>query len=189
MKGGGRLTDGLCGYGEYLAGNREEFGETVTAYNKRLIYYIGGIVRDLALAEDLAADTFVKLLMKKPVFTSEEQLCSWLYKVARNLAFDALKHSHGGTSPLEEAEETEDGKELLSAVLDSEEKEQLHKGLSQLSPDYRDVLLLFYFEGFSYAEIGKVMKKSEKQVKNLAYRARQSLKEKLEGMGFVYEER
>ena len=57
-----------------------------------------------------------------------------------------------------------------------------------LPKDYKTVLYLIYFEDMSYNEIEKIMKKNNKQIKNLAYRARLSLKEILRREGFNYEE-
>ena len=54
--------------------------------------------------------------------------------------------------------------------------------------DYRQVLWLAFFEGFTNKEISVVMKKNERQIRNLLYRAKQSLKSELEKEGFVYEE-
>ena len=55
-------------------------------------------------------------------------------------------------------------------------------------PEYRNVLWLVYFEKFSNKETAIVLKKSERQIKNLLYRAKKSLKSKLEKEGFEYEE-
>ena len=53
---------------------------------------------------------------------------------------------------------------------------------------YKNILWLVFFEGFSNREAAIILKKSERQIKNLLYRAKQSLKQKLEKEGFVYEE-
>ena len=60
--------------------------------------------------------------------------------------------------------------------------------MAELSADYQTVLWLVFFEGFSNTEAATVLKKSDRQIKNLLYRAKQSLKSKLEKEGFVYEE-
>lgn len=64
----------------------------------------------------------------------------------------------------------------------------LHKGLSHLTADYKAVLWLVFFEGFSNREITVILGKNDRQVKNLLYRAKQSLKSVLEKEGFCYEE-
>lgn len=182
------MTNGLDGYRAWLSGSRDALESTVGAYNKRLIFYIFGMLGDTSSAEDTAADTFLRLLVKKPKFDSEEQLCTWLYKVARNLALDRLRKKKSGDLPLESAEEREDREALLGEVLDSERKTQLYSALSELNDEYRSVLTLLYFEELSYTDVARVLSKNEKQVKNLAFRARAALKEKLERMGFTYEE-
>ncbi len=59
--------------------------------------------------------------------------------------------------------------------------------MSRLAADYRNILWLIYFEGFSNREAGMILKKSDRQIKNLLYRAKQSLKTILEREGFHYE--
>ena len=179
------MQTGLDGYKGWLDGDREAFAQTVAAYNKKLIYYIGSMVKDFPDAEDIASEVFLRLLLKKPSIGSEEQLGAWLYKTARNLAIDLQRKSRFSSDG--ELPETADEEELIEAVVKNENKKQLHAALSRLNPDYREVLILLYFGELSYAQAAKVMKKNEAQIRNLAFRARQSLKEQLERMGFTYE--
>jgi RNA polymerase sigma-70 factor (ECF subfamily) len=58
--------------------------------------------------------------------------------------------------------------------------------LKQLNSDYRQILILLYFEQMSHEEAGKVMGKNRRQIYHLAERSRAALKEKLERMGFAY---
>ena len=178
---------GLNGYNAWLCGDREALAGTVEAYNKKLIYYIGSVLHDYVAAEDLASETFLRLLIKKPKFGEEGQLASWLYKTARNLAFDA--HRRGKYEDADaEIPESADEEELLGVVLQNERQKMLHEAMKGLKEEYREVLLLLYFSELSYEEAGRAMKKNQAQIRNLAYRAKQSLKEKLERMGFTYEE-
>lgn len=77
---------------------------------------------------------------------------------------------------------------LEQSYIKEERKIIVHKALSELIPDYRAILWLVYFEGFSSKEAATALRKSDRQIKNLLYRAKQSLKSKLEKEGFVYEE-
>jgi len=60
--------------------------------------------------------------------------------------------------------------------------------LKHLPSDYRQVLWLLYFEGFTHKETAVIMKKTSKQMKNLVYRAKTALKQALEKEGFTYED-
>ena len=64
----------------------------------------------------------------------------------------------------------------------------IHKALGRLNPTYAQVLYLIYFEGFSNNEAAKVMHKSKRQIEQLIYRAKASLRTELEKDGIEYEE-
>ena len=65
----------------------------------------------------------------------------------------------------------------------------VNKAINELIPEYRNVLWLTYFEEFSNKETAIILKKTERQIKNLLYRARKALKSKLEKEGFEYDEK
>ena len=75
----------------------------------------------------------------------------------------------------------------LKPMSKKEDKEMLHKALDKLSPQYRQILWLVYFENFSNAEAATVIKKSLHNTETLLYRAKKSLKSELEKEGYVYE--
>ena len=81
-----------------------------------------------------------------------------------------------------------DEHDLERSYIREERKIQLHKVIARLVPDYQQVLYLIFFESFSNSEAAKIMKKSDKQMKNLVFRAKQALKKELEKDGFEYEE-
>lgn len=59
--------------------------------------------------------------------------------------------------------------------------------MRRLSPDYRQVLWLVYFEELSSKEAARIMRRSIRSVESLLYRAKKSLKAQLEREGFDYE--
>ena len=64
----------------------------------------------------------------------------------------------------------------------------MHEALKRLNKEYRQVLVLVYLEDFQNEQVASIMGKSKKQVENLVYRAKLSLKSELEKEGFVYED-
>lgn len=60
--------------------------------------------------------------------------------------------------------------------------------MRELAPDYYQALYLMYFESLDTDGIAEVMGKSKRQVGDLLYRAKKSLKSRLERAGFHYEE-
>lgn len=65
-------------------------------------------------------------------------------------------------------------------------RHQLYDALAKLKPEYREALYLVYFEDMSYHMAAQVMNKNERQITNLIYRGKQSLKAILEKEGFQY---
>ena len=68
-----------------------------------------------------------------------------------------------------------------------ERKIVVHKAISSLKTEYRQVLWLCFFEELSNEEVAQIMGKSKRQIENLVYRAKQTLKSVLDKEGFEYE--
>jgi len=178
----------LC-YQRFLDGDNTGLEELVTMYNQSLIFYINGFAGNITVSEDIAADTFADLIVRRHNFKNDYMFKTWLFKIARNKAIDHLrKQSRWRFKPVEELEtELSDNEALEQAVLKDEQNKNLHNAMKQMHNDYKDILHLIYFEDMSYNEASAVMRKNIKQIKNLVYRARQALKLELEKEGFIYE--
>jgi RNA polymerase sigma-70 factor (ECF subfamily) len=178
----------IC-YRRYLDGDKSGLEELVEMYNDSLIFYINGFVSNISVSEDIAADTFVELIVRKSHYKNDYMFKTWLYRIARNNTIDYLrKHSKRQTKPIEDLEnELSDNQTLEAAILKNEQHIELHKAMKTMHNDYKDVLHLIYFEDMSYNEASAVLGKNMKQIKNLVYRAKQALKLELEREGFVYE--
>ena len=150
--------------------------------------YINSFVKNIGVAEDLMEDTFAKLLFKKSKFKGQSSFKTYLYSIGRNIAFDYLRKNRKHITEYLENTNIADEKELESLFIKSEYRKNVHKCLNNINEEYREVLHLIYFEDLTYNQIEKIMRKNNKQIKNLAYRARLALKNELEKEGFVYEE-
>ena len=176
-------------YRRYLDGDDNGLVEIIGHYRYGLTLYIGDIVGDICLAEDIMQEVFVKLAVKKPKFGGKSSFKTWLYSVARNRALDRLRQiARHKETPLDECFEASDETDIEKQYIKEEQKIELHKAMKRLSSDYAQVLYLRYFEDFDTNEIAGIMRKSKKQVGDLLYRAKKSLKTELERAGFTYED-
>ena len=66
-------------------------------------------------------------------------------------------------------------------IFETKEEEDVYSVVCELPQNYRTVIYLLYYEGYKVKEISKLMKKSEGTIKTWLFRAREILKEKLEG--------
>ena len=174
-------------YERFLDGDESGLVELIRTYRDGLMLYLNGFVSDLSVAEDLTEDTFLKLVLKKPRFSARSSFKTWLYTIGRNLALDLLRRKKADI-PLDICPEAADEEcALESRYIQQEDRLIIHRTMKKLKREYRQVLWLVYFEGFSCAEAGKIMGKSVSNTQTLVCRARQALKTKLLEEGFEYE--
>lgn len=150
------------------------------------MFFINGFVNNLSLSEEIMEDVFMELVVKKHNFKGDSSFKTYLFKIGRNKAFNVLKKNK--RCIFLEDEIIEDEIRLEDSVIKDEEHKNIRRIIKTLPKDYETVLYLIYFEDMSYDEISKIMHKTNKQIKNLAYRARLALKENLRKEGFSYEE-
>ena len=183
------MDRGAACYQRFIGGDNSGLEELVEMYNDSIVFYINGFVNNVFVSEDIAADTFAELIIRKNRYKNDYMFKTWLYNIARNNAIDYLrKQSRWKFRPIEDFEnDLVDNETLENTVLKSEQNKRLHSVMKNMHNEYRDVLHLIYFENMSYDEASTVMGKNNKQVKNLIYRAKQALKMALEKEGFVYE--
>ena len=148
----------------------------------RAIERYGDMVRRLCLVhlknpadtEDIFQNVFLKYVLSPVVFESPEHEKAWLIRVTLNACRDLVKSFfRSRTVSLEElldqpAPLSEEHREVLEAVL-------------ALPRKYRDAVYLHYYEGYTAAEIGKLLGKNTNTVYTLLTRAREQLRETLGG--------
>ncbi len=180
---------GASSYRRYLDGDDTGIVEIIRNYKDGLTLYINTYVKNIFTAEELMEEVFFKLAVKKPRFNGKSSFKTWLYAIARNIAVDYLrKSSKLSDKPIEDfgnylSEETSVEFEHLK----KEQKIFLLRTMRKLKEEYFQVLYLIYFEDFSNEEAAKIMKKNKRQIENLIYRAKNTLKTELEKEGFEYE--
>lgn len=184
------MDNGASSYRRFLDGDDKGIAEIVENYKDGLILYLNGYVNNVFIAEELTEDTFFRLIIKKPRYSGKSTFKSWLYAIGRNVAIDFIRHnSKQLNTPVEDMENyLIEEQSLERSYIKEERKIAIHKALSKLSVDYRTVLWLVFFEGLSNKEAAIVLGKNDRQVRNLLYRAKRSLKSRLEEEGFAYEE-
>ena len=185
------MDNGASSYRRFLDGDDNGITEIVENYKDGLILYLNGYVNNIFVAEELTEDTFFRLMIKKPKYSGKSTFKSWLYAIGRNVAVDYIRHNSKILNvPIDDVENyLIEEQSLEQAYIKEENKIIVNKALNELIPEYRNVLWLTYFEEFSNKETAIILKKTERQIKKLLYRARKALKSKLEKEGFEYDEK
>jgi len=165
-------------YEAFCAGDESGFDQLMREFQQSLVYFLLGYVHSPDTAEDLAEDTFVELLLHRGRFRGQSAFKTYLFSVARHKAIDHLRRERRRpTVALDDvAERSDDDMGPEELYLHGEQAAEIAKAIHAIPKEYQEVLRLLYLEHLRYDEIALLMRKSKKQIDNLAYRARQALK-------------
>lgn len=172
-------------YKEFLQGNKESFEKIVIRYKDSIIYFIQRYVKSVDIAEDLAQDVFVYILIHKKNYKFEYSLKTYLYTIAKSKALNYIKRERRIVE-LDE-KQLEDVEELEEKVFKDERAESLKKCIQKLKIEYQNAIYLADIEEMSYKEIAHILKKTDSSVKVLIHRARKALEKVVIEEGYKYE--
>lgn len=169
------------------------YRELVRRYQRPVFSLIYRMVRDRELAEDLAQETFIKVLNAVDSYRPEYKFSSWIFKIANNAAIDHLRRRELDTLSLDGSPhaETADAIEAtalqvgdnqespLEAVESIELGKAIEAAIGRLRPEYRSCILLRHVEGRPYEEIAEILGLPLGTVKTYIHRARNELRQAL----------
>ena len=170
------------------------FEELMTRNQARVRAFLQRLVGDPSLAEDLAQEVFMRVFKHRATYRQEARFTTWLYRVAHNVAFNALRSksrrpetlfSGVGSSTTNASSSFENvimertGASPTRQIAKLELQQIVRAAVDALAPRQREAIMLARFEGMSYQEIADVMNLTPPAVKSLLCRARLNLKEAL----------
>ncbi len=127
--------------------------------------------------EDIFQTVFLKYFLSSESFESDEHEKAWFIRITINACKDFLKSFYRrNVVPLDAIEEGE--------VLVSDEQSEVLEAVLSLPSKYKNVIYLFYYEGYTAVEIAKLLHKKDNTVYTLLARARNLLKDRLGGDDF-----
>lgn len=158
-------------------------GELYDRYEAKIYSYIYRRTGDPALAEDLGAQVFLKMLeaiRNRKAWHSS--FSGWLYRIAHNLVIDYYRQrGHQVQISLDDAPMLTDIDQ--NPVLATEMKldaERLRAAISRLTDEQAEVISLRFLEGYNISEVAEMMNKTEGSIKALQYRAVATLRQFLQ---------
>jgi len=177
-----------------LKGRETAYRELLRRYERPVLSLIHRMVRNRELAEDLAQDTFVKVLNALDRYRPEFKFSSWIFKIAHNTALDSLRKREVATLSLDGAPDavSAEAQEATRPMVASDEQSpadfaegrelgvHIEAAIARLRPEYATAVTLYHMEGFAYEEIAETMELPLGTVKTFIHRARKELREHLE---------
>ena len=182
------MDNGASSYRRFLDGDQSGFDELISAYRDSLIYFINGFLNNLDESEDVAEEAFMELIVHPHRYSFRSSFKTYLFSVARNKAVDRVRKEKKISPAQIDDMELEDLERIEKQIFKDENAVMLHKAMEKINPEYASLLRLLYFEEMTSEQAGKILKKSKRQIANLTYRAKNSLRHAMEEEVFSYEE-
>ena len=156
-----------------------KFGHLYELHFERIYAFISRRVSDRQTAEDLTSDVFHKALANLPSYEDRgAPFAGWLFRIAANAVADQFKRTAREIALSSEEPPEPSVQPDLEAI---EHRARLFRLVKKLPEDQRDVILQRFVEQKSIREIARELKRSEGAVKQLQFRALQSLRAQMEG--------
>ena len=146
-------------------------------YHRELYLYAFSLCKNHHLAQDLTSDTFFKAYLS---LDDVSYFKYWLFRVCKNLYLDFLKRDREYSSENILENSLSDNESSLDKIIESEDKKHLYNLIINLHESYKEILILYYYCGFSLKEISVSRNITEGTAKTILFRARKRLKKELE---------
>lgn len=151
-----------------LALRNQQAERILREYGNSVLRFSYTYVHNIADAEDILQESLIQFLQKAPCFQSAAHEKAWLMKVTANLSKNKLRYN-----AIRAQDELEDS-------LAAEEKKPLSdlwEAVKSLESPYREVIHLYYYEGYSGKEIAEMLGRRESTIRSDLRRGRMKLKE------------
>jgi RNA polymerase sigma-70 factor (ECF subfamily) len=168
----------------------ELLADLVERCQHRLVRYLLYLTGRRDYAEDLAQETWIRVLQRGSQYNGRQRFDPWLFAIARNLAIDYLRKKQKAVQTASLPDDRDEillvsssGPSPFEAAARSEDAIRLAGQLQILSPLYREALLLRFQEDLSLAEIAQVLGAPVTTVTSRIYRGLAALRSAFEEGG------
>lgn len=147
-------------------GDLDAFEDLVRAYQADVWRFAYHFTRDRSMADDVTQDAFLRAFRFLKSFRGDSKFTSWLFRIARNCAMDALRQRTGLAA-----------KEPPPPLgpPDPQARLEIETALAAVSAEHREPFLLIEVFGLSYQEAADVLNVRVGTVKSRMHRARQAM--------------
>ncbi len=169
-------------------GDRNAMTELINYYSPSVHNLIFSIIRDTHAVQDLAQETFIRMLLNIKNYEFRAPFRAWLFRIAVNLCRDYLrkKKVRKIITPFQVDPETgeqqvfeDESADPVGAFEGDERMKLINKAIAKLPKSSREVLVMREIQQFSYEEIAEILNWKIGTVKSRLFRARRELSDML----------
>lgn len=168
-----------------LDGNADEYEKLVLEYQKNVYNLALRMTGNAEDAADMAQEAFIKAYNSLASYRGDSRFSVWLYRIVSNVCLDFLRarkrrqtvslsvvDDEGEETELEISDESASPEKLMERSMT---RDAVRRGLQELTPEYRQILILRELQGMSYDEIAETLGLESGTVKSRIFRARKKL--------------
>jgi RNA polymerase sigma-70 factor (ECF subfamily) len=171
----------------FQRGDLYAFDLIVKRYKDQLLNFVFRFVGNQEEAEDIVQDTFLRVYRKRKAYKRIAKFSTWIYTIAGNLARTELRRRKRrklfSVTDMgyenRDYEISDEGHSPESQVDGIIQEEIIQKEINNLSPKFREVIILRDVQELSYEEISKIIKVPIGTVKSRVNRGRLKLQNRL----------
>jgi len=174
------------------AGDDQSFELLLRKYRSPLVNFLYRMVRDTAVAEDLAQEVFLRVYRARQEYAPSAKFTTWMFRIATNLALNSVRdnrHRQMGISmdqTVDSGESEQPALEVPDRAPSVEQElvarcraEMILKAIHALPEKQRAAVLLHKYHELDYDEIARVLECSESALKSFLFRAYETLRVEL----------
>jgi RNA polymerase sigma-70 factor (ECF subfamily) len=174
------------------AGDEQSFELLLRKYRTPLVNFLYRMVRDTAVAEDLAQEVFLRVYRARQEYAPSAKFTTWMFRIATNLALNSVRDNRHRKMEISMDQSVDTGEEnqrplevpdraptVEQELVTRCRAELIMKAIHSLPEKQRAAVLLHKYQELDYGEIARVLECSESALKSLLFRAYESLRVEL----------
>ena len=170
-------------------GDAASFDTLLRRYRVPLVGYFRRMLRNPAMAEDLAQEVFLRVYKARERYEPEARFTTWLYRIATNLALNALRDRKDEVpDAAEEDGEQEGARERFvdshptaeQSLIQRDRERLIRNAVAALPENQKAAVILHKYQEVDYHQIATILRVSESAVKSLLFRAYGTPRQRLE---------
>lgn len=164
-------------YKHFLLGNKDAFNELIIRYRKMLTNFIMYYIKNSYIAEDIAQDSFLYMIINKKEYDFKYSFKTYLYTIAKSRTLNYLKKEKKKVYLNDiDFDNTVAEIDVEDEVISNFDKEKIKYAMKQLKKEYQIIISLYYFQNFKYKEISEILNISLSKTKMCINRAKKHIR-------------
>lgn len=172
----------------YQQGDEAAFDRLVGAYSGHVYSLFTRFLGPVPEREDLVQEVFLRVIRARERYQPTARISTWLYRIAFNIAVNRTQRAGPSAASLDQPFDADGSPREVADPSSEPPSDGMERGdvvravrsaIAALPENQRMALILAKYDELPYVEIAKVLRSSEKAIKSLVHRARESLRERL----------